>query len=41
LHGRLTTNTNDSLFRADTVIGAMLNPNGSPTLWTGLRFSVV
>ena len=35
-----TRNSNDNLFTSDTVMGAMLNPDGSPTLWTGLRFSV-
>ncbi|MCA8965141.1 MAG: twin-arginine translocation signal domain-containing protein [Planctomycetes bacterium] len=35
-----TVNSTDNLFTPDTVMGAMLNPNGSPTLWAGLRFAV-
>lgn len=36
-----TTNQTDGIFTPDTVMAAMLNPDGSPTLWTGMRLSVV
>jgi protocatechuate 3,4-dioxygenase beta subunit len=35
-----TTNQADRLFTADTVMAAILNPDGSPSLWTGIRFAV-
>jgi hypothetical protein len=35
-----TTNQQDGLFTPGTVMAAMLNPDGSPSLWVGSRIAI-